>query len=78
MKQNKSQFIFDFYAEVIGGQLDRLVKLLNAGGIAYAAEPWPEGHYRVYVKKDAAGMLRILEESIKRNDAADDGKGVSK
>lgn len=67
MKQNKAQFIFDYYADVIGSQLDKLTQLLNAGGIAYAAEPWPDGHYRVYVKKDASGMLKILEEGVKKS-----------
>lgn len=76
MIQNKDKFIVDYYAEVKGAEAERLTNLLLAGGILFIAEPWPEGHYRVYVKKDAAGILKILEKGVKLDESQNDGSGV--
>ena len=86
MKQNKSQFIFDYYIAVPSFMLDHVSALLNAAGVAFAVEPWPSNYNRVYTRKDVAAVLGTVEKSmleeIKKvkggnpDDAADDGKGV--
>jgi len=64
MKQNKVQFIFDYFIDVGRKDLYKVTKWLDVGSIAYAVEPWPEDRWRVYVRKDAAETLSIMEEQI--------------
>ncbi len=67
MKQNKAQFIFDNFIEVdTRSNLYKVTKWLNVGSIAFSIEPWPEDHWRIYVKKDAAETLSIMEEELKK------------
>ncbi len=68
MKQNKTQFVFDNFINVASREdLHKITKWLNVGGdIAYAVEPWPEDHWRIYVRKDAAETLSIIEGELKK------------
>lgn len=68
MKQNKVQFVFDNFINVDSREdLHKVTKWLNVGSdIAYAVEPWPEDHWRIYVRKDAAETLSIVEEELKK------------
>jgi len=64
MKQSKAQFIFDNFIEVGRNDLYKVTKWLNVGSIVFVVEPWPEDQWRVYVKKDAAETLKIMEEEL--------------
>lgn len=65
MKQNKAQFIVDYYVTINNkvALQDIMIGLKHAGCL-FVVEPWPEDHWRVYVRKDMAFMLEKLEEVI--------------
>ena len=61
VKQNKTNFIMDNYIELNNPFAVRdIVKQLIDSSIAFAVEPWPDDHWRIYVKKDAKGLLGTL------------------
>ena len=64
MEQNKTQFIVDNYIDVGRKDLYKVTKWLCVGSVAFVVEPWPNDRWRVYVRKDAAISLRIMEEEI--------------
>jgi hypothetical protein len=67
MKQNKAQFILDYYVEVGGiKELSLLTAGLNCSSVMYAVEPWPSDIYRVYVKKDVKHILEQNAETAAR------------
>ena len=66
MEQNKVQFIFDNYIEVEIKDLHKVTRWLTVGSITHTVEPWPEDQWRVYVKKDAADILKLMEEELNK------------
>jgi len=78
MKQNKAQFIMDYYVAVGPGGLEEMTDILNTKGVAYVVEPWPEDNARIYVRKDAAPVLKEVEKEVYGSDTKTDGAGVPK
>jgi hypothetical protein len=64
MEQHKNTLVFDHFIEVGRKNLYKVTKWLNVGSVAYAVEPWPDDRWRVYVRKDAAETLNIMEEEL--------------
>jgi hypothetical protein len=56
----------DNFIEVDKKDLNKVVKWLCVGSIMFAVEPWPDSVWRIYVKKDAADTLAIMEEELKK------------
>ena len=64
MRQNKAQFIMDYYIVVPNSFLDSVTGTLNGLGIVYTIEPWPDDYCRVYVKKDGKKILQGIWDSL--------------
>jgi hypothetical protein len=78
MKQNKTNFIMDYYVAVGPGGLEEMTDILNTKSVAYVVEPWPEENARIYVRKDAARVLKEVEEEVYGPDTKTDGTRMPK
>ena len=67
MKQNKAKFIFDLYIVAKDmPTLNNVTSYLNSARVAYCVEPWPEYHYRIYVRKDSKRALGVIDKAFDR------------
>lgn len=65
MQQNKSQFIVDNFVTIDSrSTLSLVMKFLVHTGTMFVVEPWPGESWRVYVRKDAAEVLKIVEDDL--------------
>ena len=65
MQNNKSQFIVDHYVEIDSfSSLSLVMKFLAKQGILFVVEPWPGQSWRLYVRKDAEAVLKIVEDDL--------------
>lgn len=65
MKQHKMQFTFDYFIEITDKKkLYKASKWLCLIGVPFAMDPWEDGRFRVYVRKEAIDVLKDIEEAI--------------
>ena len=64
MEHHKSQFIVDNYIQI--GSREELINKINTlsqAGVLFVVEPWAGDNFRIYVRKDAEDILKIVEEN---------------
>ena len=64
MDQSKTKFIVDNYITIKSGNLTKVAYLLFSAGVLFVCEPWPDGHYRIYVRKDVKHLLEVIEADV--------------